>query len=125
MLELLLVTEAECVRPLSAPLKKVMGMRKTVLLLASMAVALLLSGMVALVTSAEDARFIRAPSNAFLYNCNFRYAAPIDPIVHPGEYGTSHQHLFFGGNVTKDSTYEQLRAADTTCTDTRHKTGKV
>ena len=131
MLELLLVTEAECVRPLSAPLKKVTGMRKTVLLLASMAVALLLSGMVALVTtlavatvvSAEDARFIRAPSNAFLYDCNFRYAAPIDPIVHPGEYGTSHQHLFFGGRVTENSTYAQLRAADTTCTDTRHKTG--
>jgi len=51
MLELLLVPKAECVRPLSAPLKKVMGMRKTVLLLASMAVALLLSGMVALVTT--------------------------------------------------------------------------
>jgi hypothetical protein len=108
-----------------------MQMRKTVLLVASMAVALLLSGMVALVTtfatakvvSAQDTKFVRAPRDAFVFNCDFRRAAPIDPIVYPGKYGVSHRHVFFGGKVTKDSTYQQLRRAGTTCEDSEHKTG--
>jgi hypothetical protein len=68
-------------------------------------------------------RFDRAPTNAFSFRCDFRRSAPIDPIVHPGEYGTSHQHIFFGGRVKKDSTYQQLRNDDTTCAKEFHKTG--
>ena len=73
--------------------------------------------------TAQDTRFVRAPTNSFQFNCDFRRAAPIDPIVYPGEYGTSHQHIFFGGRVKKDSTYQQLRNDDTTCTEKFHKTG--
>jgi hypothetical protein len=68
-------------------------------------------------------RFDRAPTNAFSFRCDFRRSAPIDPIVYPGEYGTSHQHLFFGGNIKRDSTYQQLRNDDTTCFKDSHKTG--
>ena len=73
--------------------------------------------------TAQDTKFVRAPSNTFKFNCDFRRTAPIDPIVYPGTYGKSHRHLFFGGKVTKDSTYQQLRQADTTCTKEFHKTG--
>jgi hypothetical protein len=68
-------------------------------------------------------RFVRAPHNSFSFRCDFRRSAPIDPIVHPGKYGISHQHLFFGGNVKKDSTYQQLRNDGTTCRKEFHKTG--
>src|SRR5918998_5317540 len=68
-------------------------------------------------------RFHRAPTNAVSFRCDFRRSAPIDPIVHPGEYGTSHRHIFFGGNVKKGSTYQQLRNDDTTCAKESHKTG--
>jgi hypothetical protein len=73
--------------------------------------------------TAQDTRFIRAPTNTFKFNCDFRRAAPIDPIVYPGQYGTAHRHLFFGGRVRKDSTYTQLRQSGTTCEDSEHKTG--
>jgi hypothetical protein len=71
---------------------------------------------------AQD-RFPRAPTNTFQFKCDFRRSAPIDPIVYPGKYGVSHQHIFFGGRVKKDSTYQQLRNDGTTCTKEFHKTG--
>ena len=75
------------------------------------------------VSFATEQRFIGAQTNRFQFTCDFRRAAPIDPIVYPGKYGKSHRHLFFGGRVTKDSTYKQLREDGTTCTNSEHKTG--
>ncbi len=67
--------------------------------------------------TAQDTKFVRTPRDAFVFNCDFRRTAKIDPIVYPGQYGASHRHVFFGGRVTKDSTYKQLRSGDTTCQD--------
>lgn len=50
-------------------------------------------------------------SNRCLYNNSGYY----DPIVYPDQQPAGHRHDFFGGDVTKDSTYEQLRAGDTSC----------
>jgi hypothetical protein len=48
--------------------------------------------------------------------CRFSHEAPDDPIVFPGQAGTSHLHTFFG-NATTDaaSSYDSLRAGATTC----------
>src|SRR5436190_8376748 len=48
--------------------------------------------------------------------CRFSHEAPDDPIVYPGQAGKSHLHTFFG-NASTDaaSTYDSLRASDTTC----------
>lgn len=52
----------------------------------------------------------------FLSVCTLSHSASDDPIVHPGETGTSHQHEFFGNTTTDaDSTYASLRAGGTTC----------
>lgn len=53
----------------------------------------------------------------FAVRCDWSHSSFDDPIVHPGHGGRSHRHDFFG-NVTTDadSTYDELRAGDTTCT---------
>jgi hypothetical protein len=51
----------------------------------------------------------------FLTVCRFSHRAADDPIVFPGVPGASHSHDFFGNRTTNAaSTYDSLRAADTT-----------
>lgn len=52
----------------------------------------------------------------FLVECAFDGFLPDDPIVHPNAAGASHLHQFFGAvGVHADSSYSDLIAADTTC----------
>lgn len=78
-----------------------------------------------LTASAAAAALLIAPASqafpglltgSFRSGCEFSHALQDDPIVSPGQPGTSHLHDFFG-NVTTDSgsTYESLRAGGTTC----------
>src|SRR5215210_545573 len=58
----------------------------------------------------------RLELDRFILNCDFSHRAKDDPIVHPGHAGMAHSHDFFGNTSTDAfSTYESLRAADTTC----------
>jgi hypothetical protein len=58
----------------------------------------------------------RLELDRFLFTCDFSHRAKDDPIVHPGHAGMAHRHDFFANRSTSaDSTYESLRAADTTC----------
>ncbi|MBU6317568.1 MAG: DUF1996 domain-containing protein [Acidobacteria bacterium] len=52
----------------------------------------------------------------FVVECGFSHVGPDDPIVHPGQPGASHEHVFFG-NTTTDaaSTLVSLDAGGTTC----------
>lgn len=64
-------------------------------------------------------RVIAGPQGAigqFVVECGFSHAAFDDPIVHHGEPGASHLHVFFG-NTTTDafSTVDTFAAGDTTC----------
>jgi len=53
---------------------------------------------------------------SFVVRCDFSHRNSDDPIVHPGEPGAAHSHDFFGNKSTNaSSTYDTLRAADTTC----------
>lgn len=52
----------------------------------------------------------------FVVECAFSHMAADDPIVHPGESGASHLHVFFGNTSTDaHSTLASLDAAATTC----------
>jgi Domain of unknown function (DUF1996) len=58
----------------------------------------------------------RLALDRFLFTCDFSHRAKDDPIVHPGHAGMAHTHDFFANRSTSaDSTYESLRAADSTC----------
>jgi hypothetical protein len=58
----------------------------------------------------------RLALDRFLLACDFSHRAKDDPIVHPGHAGMAHSHDFFANRSTSaDSTYESLRAADSTC----------
>ncbi len=56
-----------------------------------------------------------AQTTGFGFVCESSGTGPYDPIVHPGEYDSSHQHEFFGGDVQPDSTRETLLSAATGC----------
>lgn len=54
----------------------------------------------------------------FVVECAFSHQNYDDPIVYPGQPGESHLHQFFGNHTTDAfSTYESLRAGQTTCND--------
>jgi hypothetical protein len=57
------------------------------------------------------------PSGNFRTRCEFSHLAYDDPIVYPGEPGTSHLHVFFGNtDADAHSTYESLRSTgESTC----------
>jgi hypothetical protein len=58
----------------------------------------------------------RLALDRFLFTCDFSHRAKDDPIVHPGHAGMAHSHDFFANRSTSaGSTYESLRAADSTC----------
>jgi hypothetical protein len=66
--------------------------------------------------SNPPATFVRDGGGSFNTTCRFSHARPDDPIVNPGQFGASHQHLFFGSRVTDaDTTYAEARRGGTTC----------
>src|SRR5918997_6064140 len=98
-----------------------MGTSKTILLLASGALAMLLTigaaFLAALAAAAEASAASRDHGASFAVRCDFSHRAHDDPIVHPGHQGAAHGHDFFGNTSTKfDSTYQSMLAAPTTCT---------
>jgi hypothetical protein len=100
-------------------------MRKTILLPASVGVALLLACAVALLAALAAAPAASAASSehgaSFAVRCTFDPDHPHrlqdDPIVFPGQPGASHSHDFFGSTTTDAySTYNSMLASPTTCT---------
>lgn len=52
----------------------------------------------------------------FVVECAYSHQGFDDPIVHPGEPGASHLHVFFGNTTTDaNSTAASLLVGDTTC----------
>lgn len=97
-------------------------MRKTILLPASVGIALLLACAVALLVALASAPSASAASfehgASFAVRCDFSHRLSDDPIKYPGQPGTSHSHDFFGNNSTDAfSTYQSMTAsaATTTC----------
>jgi len=98
-----------------------MGTRRTVLLLASGALAVLLASGLALLAALASAPAASAASRdhgaSFAVRCDFTHRNSDDPIVHPGQEGAAHSHDFFGNRSTKfDSTYAGMLEAPTSCT---------
>ncbi len=98
-----------------------MGTRRTVLLLASGTLAVLLASGVAFLAALTSAPAASAASRdhgaSFAVRCDFTHRNSDDPIVHPGHQGAAHGHDFFGNRSTKfDSTYASMLAAPTSCT---------
>ncbi len=98
-----------------------MGTRRTVLLLASGALAVLLASGVAFLAALTSAPAASAASRdhgaSFAVRCDFTHRNSDDPIVHPGQQSAAHRHDFFGNRSTRfDSTYESMLAAPTSCT---------
>src|SRR5918997_4187528 len=97
-----------------------MGTSKTVLLLASGALAVLLASGVAFLAALTSAPTASAASRdkgaSFAVRCDFNHRNSDDPIVHPGHQGAAHGHEFFGNtSTTFDSTYQSMVASPTTC----------
>jgi hypothetical protein len=83
--------------------------------LATAAVALSLSAGSAGASSVAGTLRALAGVN-FVSVCGYSHRAPDDPIVFPGQPGTSHDHSFVGNVSTNAfSTLATLRAATTTC----------
>lgn len=58
----------------------------------------------------------QASKGQFHVSCDFSHAAMDDPIVSPGEPGSSHVHNFFGNTSTDAfSTYASMRKSSTSC----------
>lgn len=97
-----------------------MGTRKTVLLLASGALAVLLAGGVAFLAALASAPAASAASSdhgaSFAVKCDFTHRNSDDPIVHPGRQGAAHSHDFFGNRSTRArSTHASLLRGATSC----------
>lgn len=73
----------------------------------------------AVIGGGAGANHVREGDVRFKVICAFDQAGEIDPIVHPGEVGTSHRHDFFGRRaMTADvTTFDELVAGRTTCND--------
>jgi hypothetical protein len=98
-----------------------MRMRRTILLPASVGIALVLACAVAILASLASASSATAASidhgASFATRCNFSHRAQVDPIRVPGS-PSGHMHDFFGNNSTDAfSTYQTMTAggATTTC----------
>jgi hypothetical protein len=95
-------------------------MSKTILLSASIGIAVLLACAVGLFVALAMAPAASAASfehgASFAARCDFSHRAPDDPIVHPNKPGAAHSHDFFGSRSTDAfSTYQSMTAAPTTC----------
>ena len=67
-------------------------------------------------SAAPAAPAAKLHGNNFYANCRFSHTANDDPIVYPGQPGSSHAHTFFGNTSTDaGSTPASLRAGRTTC----------
>jgi hypothetical protein len=89
-------------------------MRKTILLPASVGIALLLACTVAILAALASAPTATAASiehgASFAVRCNFSHRAQVDPIRVPGG-PSGHMHDFFGNTTTNaDSTYQTMTA---------------
>src|SRR4028118_583868 len=96
-------------------------MRRTILLPASVGIALLLACALALLAALASAPTASAASRdhgaSFAVRCDFSHRNSDDPIVHPGKQGAAHGHDFFGNRSAKfNSTYASMLAAPTSCT---------
>src|SRR5215212_215234 len=96
-------------------------MRRTILLPASVGLALLLACAVAILAALASAPTATAASiehgASFAVRCNFSHRAQVDPIRVPGG-PSGHMHDFFGNiNTGASSTYQSMTAggATTTC----------
>src|SRR5215212_4206807 len=105
--------------------ERCMKMRKTILLPASVGIAVLLACIVALLAALASAPAASAASfehgASFAVRCTFDPDNPHrlkdDPIVFPEQHGASHSHDIFGSTTTDAfSTYESMIASPTTCT---------
>jgi hypothetical protein len=97
-------------------------MRKTILLPASVGIALLLACAAALMAALASAPTASAASfehgASFAVRCDFSHRLSDDPIKFPGQPGASHSHDFFGNKSTDAfSTYQSMTAsgAATSC----------
>ena len=96
-------------------------MRRTILLPASVGIALLLACAVAILAALASAPTATAASidhgASFAVRCDFSHRAQVDPIRVPG-VPSGHMHDFFGNiNTGASSTYQSMTAggATTTC----------
>jgi hypothetical protein len=97
-----------------------METRPTILLPASVGIALLLACAVAFLTAFASSPPAAAASSdkgaSFAARCDFSHRKSDDPIVHPGKPGAAHSHDFFGNRSTNAfSTYQSMIGARTTC----------
>lgn len=59
---------------------------------------------------------VRYPSVAFVATCEPSHVASDDPILHPGVFGASHEHQFFGSRVARaQSVLAELERGATSC----------
>jgi hypothetical protein len=98
-------------------------MRKTILLPASVGIALLLACAVALMVALASAPTASAASfehgASFAVRCNFSHREKVDPIRVPGG-PSGHMHDFFGNITTNEnSTYQSMNAAGATTSCSR------
>jgi hypothetical protein len=98
-------------------------MRKTILLPASVGIAMLMACVLAILAAIASAPTAGAASiehgASFAVRCNFTHRAQVDPIRVPGGQ-SGHMHDFFG-NISTDasSTYQSMNAAGATTTCSR------
>src|SRR5215218_3499135 len=93
-------------------------------MLAAMAAAMIVLAVALMMTPHPASARSSDHGASFAVRCDFSHRNLDDPIRYPGIEGNLddpdhdfHSHDFFGNETTKfDSTYESLRAADTTCT---------
>jgi hypothetical protein len=104
-------------------------MKRTILLPASVGIALLLACAVAILAALASAPTATAASidhgASFAVRCNFSHRAQVDPIRVPG-VPSGHMHDFFGNRTTgASSTYQSMTAggATTTCSRPEDKAG--
>src|SRR5919107_3408267 len=99
-------------------------MRRTILLPASVGIALLLACAVAIILAALSTAPTATAASidhgaSFAVRCNFSHRAQVDPIRVPGG-PSGHMHDFFGNNSTDaSSTYQSMTAAGATTTCSR------
>ena len=96
-------------------------MRKTLLLLASLTLAVLLSCTTAVLMAAQDASAQDSdpePGAGWFQRCALTKTGTFDPIVHPGTpEPVGHRHLFFGSTAIGPTTNtpSDLQAGSSTC----------
>jgi hypothetical protein len=98
-------------------------MSKTILLPASVGIAVLLACVVALLAALASAPAASAASfehgASFAVRCDFSHRKQVDPIVSPGST-SAHMHDFFGNRSTDaSSTYKTMTATSVTTTCSR------